>query len=229
MTSRKLAFVTAFFLALTAAAAGPNHGLDPAGMDRSVKPGNDFYAYANGTWTKNTPIPPDRSSVGVFSILDEKANERTSKLIQDADQSKAAANSEERKIGDFYAAFMDEKAIESRGLKTLQPELDQIAAIADKSSLARVLGSQLRADVDALNNTNFYTDRPFGLWVSPDINNPVRNVPYMLQGGLGLPDRDNYLGTEAGDVELQTKYRAHVAAILKLAGIADAEAAAARI
>ena len=117
MTSRKLAFATAFFLALTAAAAGPNHGLDPAGMDRSVKPGNDFYAYANGTWEKKTQIPPDRAVFGAFSALDEKANERLSKLIQDADKSTAAANSEERKIGDFYAAFMDEKAIEARGLK----------------------------------------------------------------------------------------------------------------
>src|SRR3954466_3772205 len=229
MTSRKLAFVTAFFLALTAAAAGPNHGLDPAGMDKSVKPGNDFYAYANGTWTKKTPIPPDRSVFGVFSILDEKANERTATLIQDADESKAAANSEERKIGDFYAAFMDEKAIESRGLKTLQPELDQIAAIADKSSLARVLGSQLRADVDALNNTNFYTDRPFGLWVSPDFDNPTRNVGYLLQGGLGLPDRENYLRKDPKDVELQTKYRAHIATVLGLAHVANAADRAAHI
>src|SRR3954463_2828783 len=229
MTSRKLAFVTAFLLALTVAAAGPNHGLDPAGMDKSVKPGNDFYAYANGTWTKNTPIPPDRSSVGVFSILDEKANERTSKLIQDADKSKAAANSEERKIGDFYTAFMDEKAIDARGLKTIQPELDQIGAIADKTSLARVLGSQLRADVDALNNTNFYTDRPFGLWVSPDFDNPTRNVAYLLQGGLGLPDRENYLRKDPKDVELQTKYRAHIATVLGLAHVANAAERAAHI
>src|SRR3954468_23126658 len=112
MTSRKLALVAAFLLTLTVAAAGPNHGLDPAGMDKSVKPGNDFYAYANGAWTKNTAIPPDRANVGVFSILDEKANERTSKLIQDADKSKAAAASDEKKVGDYYAAFMDETAIE---------------------------------------------------------------------------------------------------------------------
>ena len=77
---------------------------------------------------------------------------------------------------------MDEKAIEARGLKTIQPELDQIAAIADKPSLARVLGSQLRADVDALNNTNFYTDRLFGLWVSPDFDNPTRNVALSPAG-----------------------------------------------
>src|SRR3954469_4498120 len=229
MTSRKLAFVTAFFLALTAAAAGPNHGLDPAGMDKSVKPGNDFYAYANGTWEKKTQIPPDRPVFGAFSVLDEKANERESKLIQDADQSKAAANSEERKIGDFYAAFMDEKAIEARGLKSIQPELDRIAAINSKAALARVLGSELRADVDALNNTNFHTDRLFGLWVSPDFDNPTRNVGYLLQGGLGLPDRENYLRKDAKDIELQTKYRSHIATVLGLAHVANATERAAHI
>jgi putative endopeptidase len=230
MTSRKLAFVTAFLLTTFAVtAAAPNHGLDPAGMDKSVKPGNDFYAYANGTWAKKTPIPPDRSVFGVFSVLDEKANERTAKLIQDADKSKAAANSEERKIADFYTAFMDEKSLDARGLKTIQPELDQIAAISDKPSLARVLGSQLRADVDAMNNTNFHTDRLFGLWVSPDFDNPTRNVAYLLQGGLGLPDRENYLRKEAKDVELQTKYRAHIATVLGLAHVANAAERAAHI
>jgi putative endopeptidase len=229
MTSRKPAILTILLMTATLTLTAANHGLDPAGMDKSVKPGDDFYGYANGTWSKNTPIPPDRSNIGVFSILDEKANERTSKLIQDADKSKGTAASDERRIGDYYAAFMDEKAIEARGLKTVQPELDQIAAISDKSSLARVLGSQLRADVDALNNTNFHTDRLFGLWVSPDFNNPSRNVGYLLQGGLGLPDRENYLRKDAKDVELQTKYRAHIAAILNLAHIANAEERAAHI
>ena len=124
---------------------------------------------------------------------------------------------------------MDEKTIEARGLKTIQPELDQIAAISDKPSLARILGSQLRADVDALNNTNFYTDRLFGLWVSPDFDNPTRNVGYLLQGGLGLPDRENYLRKDPKDVELQTKYRAHIAAVLELAHVANAAERAAHI
>jgi putative endopeptidase len=222
MTSRKLAFAAFLLTAFALTAAAPNHGLDLAGMDKSVKPGNDFYAFANGTWTKNTPIPPDRAAFGVFSILDEKANERTSKLIQDADKLNAAAGSEERKIADFYAAFMNEKTIEARGLKTIQPEIDQIAAISDKSSLARVLGSELRADVDALNATNLETDRLFGLWVSPDFDNPTRNVGYLLQGGLGLPDRENYLRKDPKDIELQTKYRSHIATVLGLAHVANA-------
>jgi len=233
MHSLKLALATALLLtAFIAPAATPpakSSGLDVAGMDRSVKPGDDFNTFANGGWIRNTPIPPDRSSYGVFSILDEKANKRTSDLIQEADKAKAPFGSEVRMIGDFYAAMMDEKAIEARGLKPIQPELDQIAAIHDKPSLAHVLGSELRADVDALNNTNFHTDRLFGLWVSPDFDHPNQNIGYLLQGGLGMPDRENYLSKDPHDVTLQTKYRQHIAAVLTLAHISDAANRAAHI
>jgi putative endopeptidase len=233
MHSSKLARASALlltaFIAQAATAPSPSHDLDVAGMNKTIKPGDDFYGYANGTWSKVTAIPPDRSSYGVFAILDEKANKRTSDLIKEADKAKAPAGSEVRMIGDYYAAFMDEKAIEAKGLKPVQPELDRIAAIEDKAALGRVLGSQLRADVDALNATNFYTDRIFGLWVSPDFDNPNRNIGYLLQGGLGMPDRENYLSKDKGDVALQEKYREHIAAVLTLAHISDATGRAARI
>lgn len=203
------------------------HGLDLAGMDKAVNPGDDFFGYANGSWIKATQIPNDRSSYGIFDMLAVEANRRTADLIKEAGRS--ATNAEARMVGDYYAAFMDEKAIEAKGLTPLKAELAQIAALANKTALAQLLGGQLRADVDPLNSTNFYTDRLFGIWVSPDFNNPVRNVPYMLQGGLGLPDRENYLSTDANDVELQAKYREHIATILKLAQVADPEAKAARI
>lgn len=203
------------------------HGLDVAGMDRSVNPGDDFFGYTNGEWMKTTSIPDDRSSYGVFDMLAEEANRRTADLIKEA--GKSANNAEARLVGDYYDAYMNEKAIESKGLSPLKAELQQINAVTTKQALAAVLGSELRADVDPLNSTNFYTDRLFGLWVSLDFNQPTRNVPYMLQGGLGLPDRDNYLSTEANDLELQAKYRAHIAAILKLAQVADADAQATRI
>ena len=201
-------------------------GIDLAGMDRSVDPGDDFFSYANGGWAKATQIPGDRPSYGAFDAIAEKVSTRTADLIKSAGKS---SDPETRKIGDYYDAFMNENAIEKKGLTPIKPELDQINGVADKTTLARVLGSQLRADVDPLNNTNFYTDRLFGIWVSPDLNNPTHNVPYLLQGGLGLPDRDNYLGTEKDDVQLQSKYREHIVTILKLAQIADAEAKAARI
>lgn len=235
MNTRRIARATALLLtafivqAATPPSTSSSHGLDMAGMNKSIKPGDDFFGYANGTWTNVTPIPPDRSNIGVFSMIDEVANKRTADLIKEADQAKAALGSETRMIGDYYAAFMDEKAIEARGLKTIQPELDEIAAIDGKASLARVLGSQMRADVDALNNTNFYTDRIFGLWVSPDFDKPNRNIGYLLQGGLGMPDRENYLSKDKGDVALQEKYREHITAVLKLAHVSDPTERAQRI
>jgi putative endopeptidase len=235
MTSWKLVLLTMLVLSVPAQLVGnilpadEVHGLDLAGMDKSVAPGDDFFRFANGDWLKATPIPPDRSSYGVFAMLDEEANRRTADLIRDADKANAAPGSEVRMIGDYYAAYMDEQAIEAKGLSPIKAELDQIKAIKDKTALARVLGSELRADVDPLNATNFQTDRLFGLWVSPDFNNPERNVAYLLQGGLGLPDRDNYLSNDPTDVQLQAKYRAHIATILQLAGVSDAEAKAARI
>jgi putative endopeptidase len=124
---------------------------------------------------------------------------------------------------------MNEAAIERRGTSPLKAELAEIDRIADKTALARVLGSELRADVDPLNNTDFHTDRLFGLWVSADFARPDRNVAYLLQGGLGMPDRDNYRRSDAKDAELQVKYRDHIATVLKLAGIADAASRAERI
>jgi putative endopeptidase len=204
-------------------------GVDVDGMDRSVRPGDDFYAYANGEWMKKTEIPPDRPGYGVFSILEEEIHRRTADLIQGAARTKPAAGSDARKVADFYAAYMDEKAIEKRGLGPVRAELADIARIADRRGLAHVLGSELRADVDALNNTNFHTSRLFGLWVAPDFSHPEVNVGYLMQGGLGMPDRDFYRNTGTRDVEVQKKYRTHIAAVLKLARIQDADAKAARI
>ena len=212
--------------AAPAAALAQNHGVNVAAMDRSVDPGDDFFMYANGTWYNTTEIPPDRSSLGIFQGIASEVAKRNESLITAA----ATANTPEAKmVADYYAAFMDEPTIESRGLDPIKAELAEIAAIKNGPQLSRILGSQLRADVDALNATNFYTDRLFGLWVSADFNNPKKNVPYILQGGLGLPDRDFYLGTDDSNVAIQGKYRTHIANMLKLANIADAEAKAARI
>jgi predicted metalloendopeptidase len=107
--------------------------------------------------------------------------------------------------------------------------LDRIAKIADKQALSRRLGAELRADVDPLNNTNFYTDHVLGLWVEQDLDDPSRQAPYLLQGGLGMPDRSYYLDEDAPKAELRTKYQAHVTAMLRLAGIRDAESKGAKI
>jgi len=202
-------------------------GFDTAGMDRGVAPGDNFFEFANGTWARNTEIPADRSSYNSFTRLNETALARTRAIIEESAANKAAS-AESRKIGDFYTAFMDEAGIEAKGLAPIQPELDAIAAISDQAALARAIGQTLRADVDLLNSTDYYTDRLFGLWVAQHLDKPSQYAPYLLQGGLGLPDRDFYL--EGGRfAELRQQYQAHVAKVLGLAGIADAQAKAARI
>ena len=109
---------------------------------------------------------------------------------------------------------MDEAAIEKLGLKPLEPQLREIAAIRDRKTLSRVLGSQLRADVDALNNTEFYTDKLLGLWVAQDLDDPSRYAPFLLQGGLGMPDRDYYLDDSPATAAIRAKYTPHLAKVL---------------
>ncbi len=208
------------------AAIGQTSGIDIAGMDRSVNPGDDFFSYVNGGWMKSTEIPADRTSFGAFDVIFDKVSKRTAELIKDAGNSK---DPEAKLVADYYKAFLNEDAIEKRGIEPIKAELAEIGSIKSKTELSRLLGSQLRADVDPLNATNFQTDRLFGLFVSADFNNPTKNVPYMLQGGLGLPDRDNYVNTDEHNTDLQAKYRTHIATILNLAKVSDAEAKAARI
>ena len=204
-------------------------GIDTAGMDTSVAPGDDFYAYANGGWTKATEIPADKPTYGVISILIDRTRQQTVDIIQDPANTGANASVDARKIGDFYASFMDEGGIESKGLRPLKPQLDAIAAIQDKKALSQVIGSTLRADVDPLNATNFQTEHLFGVFVAQGLTDPDHNMPYLLQGGLGMPDRDYYVSTNPKTAAVRTEYKRHVAAVLGLAGFKDAPARAARI
>jgi putative endopeptidase len=210
-------------------AASPAPELDLAGMDRSVRPGDSFFDYANGTWLARTEIPADRSSYGAGAMLSELTNRRVAELIQHAAGSDAPAGSELRKIGDFYASFMDSTAIDAAGIEVLRPTLDSIAAIHDRTDLARFLGSTLRADVDPLNATNFHTEHVLGLWVAQDLDDPTRYSPFLLQGGLGMPDRSYYLDSSAAMTSIRARYRAHVAAMLGLARVPDADRKAAAI
>ena len=239
-TSRLFTFSAGLILAtVVATAIDPSHstskarasaspsstgGVDLLGMDRSIKPGDNFFAYANGAWFKATKIPPDRSSYGVDAMLSEEANLRTRALLEEAAKSTAAGGSDERKVGNYYAAYMNEEVIESKGLEELKSQLDRVAAIADRRALAESIAQTIRADVDPLNNTNFHTQHVFGIWVAQDFNQPMRNVPYLLQGGLGMPDREYYLDESTRMAEIRTKYKAHISAVLKLAGFPDGKA-----
>jgi putative endopeptidase len=202
-------------------------GLDLAGMDPSVAPGDDFFEYANGTWLKSTPIPPEFASYGVAVMLFERTGEQVDSLIESLGDSPAGTDA--RKIADFYASYMDEDGIEAKGLTPLQPTLDAIAAISDRKALSRYLGSTLRADVDAFNSTDIYTDNLLGLWVAADLDEPTRYSPFLLQGGLDMPDRVYYLDDSERMEKVRGAFRAHVARVLELAGVKDAATRAARV
>jgi len=210
-------------------AAQQQHGIAVANIDRSVKPGDDFYLYANGAWIKRTEIPPDRVGVGVFDKLADQSSKNTAALIAEIAKSNPPAGTGARKVADLYNSYLDEAGVEARGLTPLHPHLDAIAAIHNKRALARALGETLRADVDALNDTNFHTANLFGLWVAPGFHESEHYAAYLLQGGLELPDREYYLDKSEGMAATRAKYQAHVAAMLKLAGFSDVDARAARI
>ena len=220
-------------LAVTALVAAPPkaqpHGLDLAGMDRTVAPGDDFFAYANGAWVKRTEIPADRGSYGVGHEVADLTDRRTAALIKAAAAAKAPVGSDLRKIGDCYTSFMDEKAIEAKGLTPLKPTFQAIGAIQDRKALARYLGTTLCADVDVLNATNYYTANLFGLWVAQDLDEPTRYAPFLLQGGLGLPERSYYLDPSESMAAVRTQYNTHVAAMLKLAGLSNVMTRAAAV
>ena len=206
-----------------AATAAPTAGIDLAGIDKNVKPGDDFDAYANGGWRNTADIPEDRSSIGTGYEVQKKAEQRNAELIKGLGASNPAAGSEARKIADYYAAFMDEAGIEARGLEPLKPELAKIDAIASKADLARVLGTGLRADVDPLNATNYHTDNLFGLFIAQGLQDPEHNVATLMQGGVAMPDREYYLSTDKEMVDTRAKYLEYVTGLLKLANVADAE------
>lgn len=209
--------------------AGAARGIDQRFIDHSVKAGDNFFAYANGSWIKSVQIPSDRSSWGVFGELSEQTNQRLQELLDQAVAAQPSAGSEPRKVADYYTTFLDAAGIEQRGITPLAPVLAPVTAVKTKRDLASALGAALRADVDPLNNTQFHTDRLFGLWVSPGFESPSVNEAYLLQGGLGLPDREYYLSAEPRMAEIRAKYVAHVVAVLQLAGLSGAEQRATRI
>lgn len=195
------------------------YGVDTAGMDRSVAPGDDFYKFVNGGWDKATQIPSDRSSWGGSAILRDLSDQRTRAIIESVSKQQNAQGSIGQKVGDYYASFMDEAAIEAKGIAPIKPMLDQISAIQTGAQLAEAFGFANRIGVET----------PIGMGVQQDLKDNNTYSAYLGQGGLGLPDRDYYLEDNPRFADIRTKYVAHIAAMLKLAGIADGAAKAQRI
>jgi putative endopeptidase len=185
-------------------------GFDEAGMDRSVAPGDNFYEFANGTWAKNTPIPPDKSNYGMFTVLDDLSRERTKSIIE------GQAQDPDSKIGNAYASFVDEAGIEARGLAPFEPWLSEVRGIKSKKDLAA-----LYSDADRL-----AIDIPFAMFIGQDRKASDQYALNVLQGGLGMPDRDYYLSKDPKLTDTKAKYLQHMTNVLSLAGEANAAARA---
>jgi len=209
--------------------AAASIGVNVSAMDQSVKPGDDFYSYANGAWMKATEIPADRSSTGSFLAAFEETEEHVAELIDAIVSSGAEAGTDAARIAEFYTAFLDTESIDAAGMQPLQAYFDRVAAIADERSLSSFLGASMRADVDPLNATDYFTENLFGIFVTQGLSTPGEVLPYILQGGLGLPEREYYLSSDPHMAEIRTAYRAYIEELLGIAGIADASVRADRI
>lgn len=200
--------------------AGTAIGIDVEAIDKSIDPGNDFYRYANGNWLSTAEIPPDRTSIGAFDRAGETVEARLAALLEEIVGEPQQAGTPAALVRAYYRAYTDRAAIERAGLGPVRRDLARFAVIDDKAEFSAVLGQQMRADVDPLNNTDLTTENLFGLFVTRALGGE-EVLPYLLQGGLGLPSRDAYLSGSAADERLLAAYRDHVARIMRLAGFND--------
>jgi predicted metalloendopeptidase len=213
----------------TAQSAGTEIGIDLAGVDRSVNPGDDFNAFANGAWEKATEIPADRTSLGSFTAVSMEVEKRNAELFADLLKKNSDAGSDDGRIANYYRAFADTGAIEQRGLAPLVQPFAQIDRAGDVRGLSAALGASVRADADPLNATNFYSPNIFGIFVSQALQDPKRNVAYLLQGGLGMPDREYYLGSGEAMAGNRAAYKTYLTDIATALGWPDAAARAQRV
>lgn len=185
-------------------------GFDAAGMDRAVAPGDDFYGFANGTWARNTAIPADKSNYGMFTALGDLSLSRTRAIL---DEVRGDANS---RIGRAYASYLDEAAVEARGLAPITPWLDKVRALRNRTGYAALAAEAGRAGI--------YTAFPG--YIGQDDRNPERYITAMFQGGIGMPDRDYYLEASPRFVQTRAAYQTFLTQVLTLAGEPNAAARA---
>jgi predicted metalloendopeptidase len=204
-------------------------GVDLAAMDKSVAAGDDFFQFANGNWVKSNEIPADRTNIGAFFTARQEVERQNAQLIDGILKSNPEAGSNEGRIAAYYRAYTDQAAIDRAGMAPVKADLDRFAAIQDKTQLAEVLGSQVRADVDPFNTTDFQTENLFGIFVTQGLSTPGEVIPYILQGGLSLPDREYYLSPDKEMADIRAAYRPHIEQVLTLAGIPDPAARAQRV
>lgn len=225
------ALTFALSCALTAgassSAAAQSQPAIEVGVNTSIRPGDDFFAYANGGWLQATQIPDGEPRWSARSDISDLTRRQLEQLIDDL--AKAPAGSDARKVANFRAAYLDEPAIEALGLTPLASSFERITAINDKTALAQFLGRELRADVDPLNWGVYDSAHVLGLSVEPGLHGEGNNVAFLLQGGLGLGDRDRYVNTAPDSQALRSRYVRYIGRMLELAGFDEADQRAARV
>ena len=191
---------------------------------QAVQPGDDFFAFANSAWLKATTIPAGRESWTARTEINELTRQQVAKLLDDAGAEPPGSLA--RKVADFRAAYLNEAAIEARGIAPLRPLLDSINRVTDKAALTALLGRGLGADVDPLNWGIYRSTHLLGLSVEPGIHGEKTYVALLVQGGLGLPDREYYVSTEPRMQAFRARYQEYVARLMGLAGFDHAPARA---
>ena len=184
-------------------------GISKKDMDTLINPGDDFDAYVNGNWNKNTKIPADKSSYGAFDMLLDKSEKDVKAIIKEAAKGNNAEGSDAQKIGDFFASYMDRKERDAIGLKPLQKEFATVDAITDYNSLASYFGEANRKGYSI----------PFSFSVYNDFKDPNKYSLVTWQGGISLPDRDYYLSNDEAMLKIRNAYKTHLEKMLQLAGI----------
>jgi putative endopeptidase len=222
MSKKFLLLAAASILSVTPAVARNGQptfapwGVDLTAMDSTVKPGDNFFQYVNGSWSKRTEIAPDRTFVGIDSVLNDQLDRDVRAIVEDMAKDSASSGRIGQQIGDFYGSWMDEAGIAAKGLAPLKLHLDRIAAVKDKAELA---------DLFAIVGY----PSPVDFAIFPDLSDPTRYGVYTGQGGLGMPNRDYYLLEGAKYDGYRAAYKAYLAKLLTLAGYSDAAARADRV
>lgn len=190
--------------------------VDVAGLSSTIKPGDNFFMYVNGTWYDTAKIADDQAGVGSYSFLNIPQKVLLQNILEEVAAGKHPQGSDEQKAGDFYASGMDTVAINQRGYEPIQPMLNKIEAIANKQDLMQFVADEIKAGDNSLIRFN----------ISPDDKNSTINIAHFSQAGIGLPDRDYYFKTDAPTVGIQNAYKDYIATLFELTG--DAHEAAVR-
>lgn len=184
-------------------------GIDVSGMDTSISPGDDFFAYVNGNWIKNNEMPADKSRYGTFDMLRDQSQDTVKTIIERSASGDFEKGTDEQKVGDLYNSYLDWDTRNARGIEPLQPELDRIQQIADYDDLAVYFAEAMKRNLDA----------PFGVGQVPDFLDPNYYAVLVAQSGLGLPDREYYFTDDEASEAIRNSYVAHIEKMYEIAGL----------